>query len=440
MNISRAPLVRTMFWIILVFLASASGVSQAQPKKELQSNRPILQLLCGDAGQACCLDLGRGGTVVGPSNCHAGLGCDTQANRCVTACGGAGQPCCDGPDTAAPRGGVSPSGPFAPKKRMCLTGACSRETHRCTTCGQLDGHACCPPDAQLAVPSCPAQGLYCKTWEGDPMKGICARCGHEGETPCPVDRCGSDLIAVDGVCVPCGRIGLRICEAQACSVGAPDPWEQRPLQTCVACGELGQPPCAFVGCKEGQVFKAGRVEICASSARCGKFAVDAVSVSRAIQKACFVRAVTFRFDTSGGSNDRWCQQATDEMLQADTATRQNYSAGCRVCNSYAGAITFENVTRMSCQYEVPAPKLDTDWTHHFDACIRAGPAGFASYSSFRSTYKCAPHGSGSGSGGSTRCCVRCVPDPSSPVPGVPGAGVPPGPPGCRPVYTCQGCP
>src|SRR5206468_4027234 len=119
------------------------------------------------------------------------LGCDITTNRCVASCGGPGQPCCDGPDTVASRGGASPTVGFGRRlKPMCVTGACGIGTHRCFTCGQLDGLACCPPDEQNAVSTCRAEGLYCKTWTADPRdKGVCTVCGHVGESPCMEDRC-----------------------------------------------------------------------------------------------------------------------------------------------------------------------------------------------------------------------------------------------------------
>ena len=426
---------RMVLMLLGAFLVSSAGALRAQPKpkQSVRAERPVqqAQVLCGHDGQACCKDLDRAGAVVGLPNCDTGFGCDVQANRCVAACGGRGQPCCDGPDTMAPRGGASPMVQLVSKRPMCSTGSCSKETHRCSTCGQLSGQACCQADAQRAVPTCPVEGLYCRTTDADESKGVCDQCGHAGEVPCPGERCGSQLLAIDGVCVACGRIGLRVCSGQVCAVGAPDPFEQGPVQTCVACGALGQPACDFKTCREGQAYPG--MALCASSARCGNYAAAVATTRRAISKGCMNGNGPFQTVGDPAAPDRWCQSSTDQSLAADLQARRRYLGMCPVCNRYAQEMASSIQNQNMCF----KTRAQVTTIEYFQTCMRAAPAELSGYATYRDRFVCpAPSGS-SGDGSGQHCCMRCVGAPAQ-VPG--GSNGFPGPPACQVQQVCYGCP
>jgi hypothetical protein len=196
-----------------------------------------LYVTCGAPGQRCCR---WSSTIPGldPRYCQAGAGCDIATDTCVTPCGGGGQVCCDGPDTYAPQGDRSPTGPYctdgdcAPRKQMCNSGACTRATRRCDDrCGKTAGAACCAPDAGIAVASCKAPGLMCDFATTDMASGTCVRCGEQGQPPCPGSGCrvsgGVRTYERNGLCMACGFVGLPECpDSPKCGSGsAPDPSE-----------------------------------------------------------------------------------------------------------------------------------------------------------------------------------------------------------------------
>ena len=270
---------------IAAAVIAAAGIVWLTPLRDLIfQERPGFSDLfatCGAPGQSCC-KWPNSLPGLDPRYCKApGAGCNIATNTCEIPCGGGGQVCCDGPDTYAPQGDSSPTGAFFctngdcyPRKQMCASGACTRESRRCNdTCGKTAGAACCAPDAGIAVASCKAADLICEF--GRHMdSGTCVRCGEQGQPPCPGDECrvsaGVRTMEKDGICVACGIVGLPECPSgRKCDAGgAPDPrgpncipggGKDQPClegrfcgydgmfcdnaNTCRLCGAPGQPCC-----------------------------------------------------------------------------------------------------------------------------------------------------------------------------------------------------
>jgi hypothetical protein len=370
----RSRVGTAMLSILGWVLASAAGSLQAQPAphQTIPVNQPPAQL-CGSAGQRCCEDFGPNGKVTGLRNCNAGLGCDISANRCVAACGGAGQPCCDGPDTLAPRGGASPvSGPGRPLRPMCATGGCTTDTHRCVTCGQHDGDACCLPNAQSAVSTCPGPGLACATTQPNPFSGgVCQECGHRGELPCPGERCDEGLVASNELCVICGHQGELSCPRGRSCIGDLVDFDG----ICLNCGHIGQLACGTAFCAEGvSVDNGSPGRVCLSRRECLAF-INAAIVASA--RPCNQQ----RFSTDFGTYARFCQGKSDSELVAALQDRM-------ACVGPSGG----GGGGGSGQGQPPPSQ------HCCTACVPNAPGGG--------------------------------------VPGVPGGGTPPGPPGCTFQFTC----
>lgn len=240
-------------------------------------NRTPFFVRCGGIGEACCKPPGGASTTpaLGPLvACAVGLGCDITTGRCVQPCGSAGQVCCDGPETRAPKW-TSDGSPYSPNtwdmQEMCKTGACERTSHRCFDCGTLDGQPCCPPDAAQATARCVGDPrLQCEfAPTGFATSGTCIRCGIRGRPPCNWG-CDPGLAILKGMCefcggdrqVPCdkgcnpglGKIGgiCRVCggfNQIPCDTGCNGGLGVR-QGLCVACGGAGQPPCDN-GCSGG---------------------------------------------------------------------------------------------------------------------------------------------------------------------------------------------
>lgn len=247
----------------------------------------FLHLLCGGLGQPCCRapEASQNILAFGPLvSCDDGLGCDITTNTCTSQCGAPGQVCCDGPETRAPKwtadGRVySPNSPFM--REMCNTGACDRQSHRCFTCGNMDGGPCCPPDAAQATARCLGPGLECEfdqggfytsgtcracgiigrkpcSWGCSPglsvRNGLCDLCGGEFQPPCD-NGCNPGLAIAAGVCRQCGNAGQIPCDF-GCRGSLK-------LQNgvCATCGGIGQLPCDG-GCKPGAVLRNGVCVAC----------------------------------------------------------------------------------------------------------------------------------------------------------------------------------
>lgn len=253
---------------------------------------PGLFVSCGRLGGRCCRapEWAQNIPAFGPLvACDTGLGCDITTNRCVSTCGQPGQPCCDGPETRAPKwtakGDVySPNSPFM--QEMCSQGACDRQSHRCFTCGVQDDAPCCPPDAAQATARCRADNLYCEFhpwgfYESGTCKrcgklgnlpcgsdicdpglgirlGLCANCGGDFELPCDGNKCDSGLGRIGGLCRNCGDVGEVPCDS-GCKGGL-----RRKNGLCAVCGAHGQPPCD-TGCLPGTVQQGGLCTNCGNN-------------------------------------------------------------------------------------------------------------------------------------------------------------------------------
>jgi hypothetical protein len=175
----------------------------------------------------------------------------------VAACGMPGQPCCDGPETRAPKwtaSGAIYSPDYPGMKEMCQ-GSCDRQSHRCILCGTQDGDPCCSPDAEQATARCFGQNLHC---EFDPLgfyeSGTCRACGRVDRPPCATG-CDPGLGLLKGLCEICGDNFQPPCDAGCQAnlglIGG----------LCRLCGEPGQIPCDN-GCKGTLGIKGGLCTVC----------------------------------------------------------------------------------------------------------------------------------------------------------------------------------
>ena len=399
--------------VLLAFLG-VHGVATAQPKdRAAEISRPRRLPTCGLEAQPCCTDRRGDGVII--SSCGAGLGCDVAANRCSSSCGGAGQPCCDGPDTYAPTAQASPSsglycagGQCVSRKPMCSRGACGVANHRCTECGQTAGGACCPPDAQTAVPFCPAEDLFCQG-------STCARCGHLGEPPCPGGFCRDPKLAA----------GPKACEP---------------------CGHLGQLACSAGGCAEGERnFFEGR---CVESAYCDRYARWAVwAVDSNATQPCYQSGDRWRGDYQ--AHYQWCRSVSRERAEAEQNERRKTMGKCFFCRSYATtareayAVALKNCrfsgVRWSDNFEdhyrwcmdMPEERATSEQNaraQQLDRCLHPPPGGSSPPGSPPPNQSC-----------SYQCCYTpCAGVPQPPPPQQPGT--PPG--SCVPGTVCgpQCCP
>ena len=215
-----------------------TAVSPGLQQRKVTTSNPVFGL-CGGQGQACCVDKGN------PLHyCGVGLGCDMASNRCVSPCGSIGQACCVGPETFAPTGNKCPTGAVItsdgsclPRKQLCEGGACDPGSQRCFACGEKEGDACCPPDAQQATASCgrftpesqvsrlermvkiPQPKLYCQSSNLFKPGGTCVSCGSLNIPPCPDGSCKEGLGELGGYCVPCGHIEQPSCNGRCLEGG-----------------------------------------------------------------------------------------------------------------------------------------------------------------------------------------------------------------------------
>lgn len=161
-----------------------------------------LQLSCGQEGSVCCEPYQGSSGVIGPEHCDIGLGCNVATNTCERPCGGAGQVCCDGPETWAAQGGpvfVERSGNIVPRKNMCEQSSCDRATRRCVaSCGMNEGEPCCGPQPDLGVASCVNPALACRFAGDTTQSGTCEACGGEGQIACVRGRQCADGLEEDG--------------------------------------------------------------------------------------------------------------------------------------------------------------------------------------------------------------------------------------------------
>jgi hypothetical protein len=187
----------------------------------------------GNLGGACL----PADTTVPIPHCNDGYGCNKANNTCQ-ACGGDGQPCCDGPHSAF--SGKCYIDPLHPHScDVCHAGSCEAASHLCHSCGSTAGGACCAPDAAIATyrchgslacdpthtrciacgapgqPTCDEQPL-CNASAIDDGAGHCVACGGNGQPPCSTG-CQAGLEEWNGVCTPiCGHTGGACCGGNTC--------------------------------------------------------------------------------------------------------------------------------------------------------------------------------------------------------------------------------
>jgi N-acetylneuraminic acid mutarotase len=132
-------------------------------------------------------------------HCDIGLGCDWTTGTCG-ACGGQGQPCCDGPNTEF--AGTCYTDPTTGTScAICNVGSCNAVAHVCQACGSVAGAACCPPTSSNPAATCSASGLGCAFVDSTMTSGTCAACGGMGAPPCTGNTCQPGLTLQSGVCV-----------------------------------------------------------------------------------------------------------------------------------------------------------------------------------------------------------------------------------------------
>jgi len=110
---------------------------------------------CGGSGQPCC-----NGTT-----CNSGYACNSTTLTCA-ACGGSGQPCCS--------------------NSTCNTGyTCNATSSRCQTCGVLSEQLCCRNTTSGLFTNCTNSSLTCNTTASPPVCYVpAAACGASGQACC----------------------------------------------------------------------------------------------------------------------------------------------------------------------------------------------------------------------------------------------------------------
>lgn len=210
----------------------------------------VTHFLCGREGGTCCRP--PSGSTASPEmgpliHCNQGLGCDISINTCVSPCGSAGQVCCDGPETRAPKW-TDDGRVYVPAGRnvreMCQGSVCDPATRRCVdNCGMKAGDPCCGPQPGIGVASCLNPSLACQFPEGSQWeRGTCQPCGKLGQMACTRgESCSDNLVEQDGVCVACGLPGQPTCDrGEPCRLETTVP---HPITgaTCVEAGGRNQP-------------------------------------------------------------------------------------------------------------------------------------------------------------------------------------------------------
>jgi hypothetical protein len=235
--------------VALVVVAASAWCQPIRPGRITDHPIDVSRFFCGREGSACCHAPESIREINGPLvHCNAGLGCDVVTDTCVSPCGAAGQVCCDGPDTNAPRwkdnGRVEvPTGFLV--RQMCLESVCNPIARRCMIgCGHEAGQACCPPQPAIGIATCIGTGLYCDFAPGSSSEaGICRQCGKPYQESCGGSCEGRFTDDSNDICVPCGPTGQLACD------GPPDCDDERatpgPGRICVICGIGGDPACRF---------------------------------------------------------------------------------------------------------------------------------------------------------------------------------------------------
>jgi hypothetical protein len=358
--------------------------------------RAPLYAFCGAAGERCCRPPGSPsvpgvGAVVA---CDQNLGCDISTNTCVSPCGAVGQVCCDGPETRATKwtpDGKLYSPNFWNMKEMCDSGGCDPATHRCFSCGNADGVACCPPDAEQATARCVGERLSCAFTPGIfADSGVCHECGIRGREPCPWG-CDDALGVRNGLCDVCGDVNQPRCD-NGCKPGL---GMLRGL--CQACGNLNEVACDN-GCFGGLATRNGICVKCGGSGQppCDSGCKVGTRLINGVCQAC------------GGLNQVPCTSGCNYPLHVAGGVCQQCGGlgqiSCDVgCNS--GLV----IVNGRCQYPTPPPPLtcatsgQTCVADYVSGphCCQSGAPLLCVYSQCR---PCVPHGQECTSGGPQTCC------------------------------------
>lgn len=248
--LSMRALPRLRFVLILFAVVTAG----CGPRSQVAQVESTLHLPCRAApGAACCA----ADSEVPTRHCGGGAGCNVATGRCE-ACGGPGQPCCDGALTGF--SGKCYSSVLDPRAcESCFEGStCDARmaaggewvgSRVCLACGTTLGKACCAPDVRYALYRCTRDTttrhrLDCADAF---VGGVCVECGALEQVPCGQEtrKCDAGLTPVGGRCVPCGALGQPSCEGD-CQNGLVD----RNGICAPPCGRMGQGCCGAGGCRD----------------------------------------------------------------------------------------------------------------------------------------------------------------------------------------------
>jgi hypothetical protein len=177
------------------------------------------------------------------------------------ACGGGGEPCCDGGfcgagsvcdgTTCQPCGGVD--------QACCDAGACDPggicNGTTCDACG-MDGQPCCDGGGCTGGATCQSDGL---------CHGGSMGCGNEGDPCCVGGTCNDASLFCSGgfplgggSCVHCGATGEHCCGSATGTLGHCDTGNVCTSSNfCQACGGAGERCCPGGSCRDGRTCHSG---------------------------------------------------------------------------------------------------------------------------------------------------------------------------------------
>ena len=212
---------------------------------------------CGGDGQVCCAD----STCAGSGSCCVVGACVANAATCGGAygtctdgaCESGGPPnkpcgddCCDG----------NPNGNGETYDFCTTSGTVCNDANKCSACGGAgqpccegivcDGEACC--DQGPNQPTCVASGGACSGADGVCQGGGCngGTCGLVGQAECIWAGCtGPYTENNNNICEPCGGLGQECCDsASGKFCGAPNVcFDDGNNKFCEPCGAIGQACC-----------------------------------------------------------------------------------------------------------------------------------------------------------------------------------------------------
>lgn len=346
--------------VVASWMAGTASAQIGRQDRAAQGPAPYLSALrlCTAVGAACCpADDG-----VKAPHCHKGLGCDIASGTC-RACGGPGQPCCDGHLTNF--SGRSFTGiPNDPTEKVesCAAGArCDARlgpdgttfigSRTCVSCGTQEGGACCAADLRYALGGCSRDAatgarLACANPEAG-AASTCVRCGTQaGEPACNSGRaCSDGLNNLAGICRPCGLPGMPVCDTGAPCVSNHVPDPSSPARaTCVPAGSLNQ------WCLPGR--RCGYQDLICNTAnrceRCGSYG-----------NAC----------CAGQQGRATCEEGTP-----CTNGRCQTKPLSKVCNEYAWKAVRQSVDWFDRACGPASDRWQTNFQNHFNWCMQAGEA------------------------------------------------------------------